>query len=170
MESRLQEARNFIAKQTPVSNDDHIKTPEANNQESNNHFMNTIRTDAIQSQLTILASKVESLQIHCFANKCSTSSPSNENLNTNHESKRSLVFMCDVCDNEYTSKTDLKTHKSNMHLAKLSCKKCEYNTTSKEEFVGHKENEHRPTSHECGKCDFKTVHMNQLKNTRKPSI
>ena len=122
------------------------------------------KTSVLENQITLLASKMESLQFHILANKSSPTQPTNQP--ENKENAPVFHFLCDVCDCEYISKDDLKNHMTE-HLPIISCKKCNYQTTSNEDLKHHRQNEHKPVILKCTECDFQSVHSNQLEKHKK---
>ena len=138
MESLLQESRDFIIKQDSSKQND-AKTPEMSalptiNGDSNNKIFGLeIKTNHLENQLTILASKFETLQYHALANKgptCSSEPPAKEDFVKHDSPKQKATLLCDVCESQFNKKEELKEHKILEHMPNFKCNKCDFNVNS----------------------------------------
>ena len=180
LETLVQEARQFITKQNTLFKANNIKILDELDEKPNNHQTtscdNTIKiygletkTSIIENQLTLLASKVESLQLHVLTNQGSPSTSniaSNQHMN-NHGSTNP-VYICDICEEQFYSKDDLKKHAiQHVPIPNVSCKKCNFMTNSNKELKEQKQKEHKPIQLECDVCKYTTVHSNQLEKHKR---
>jgi hypothetical protein len=152
LESLLQESRDFIIKQDSSKQYD-VKTPEMSalptiTGDSNNKIFGLeIKTNHLENQLTILASKFETLQFHVLANKGPTFSseqPVKEDIEKHDSPKQKTTFLCDVCESQFSKKDELKEHKILEHMPKFKCNKFDYNVNNNDELKEHRQTVHKP--------------------------
>ena len=154
LESLAQESRNFIIKQSKLfkhndvtipydlqagasSNCDHVNQAYSYSESNKINDLES-KSNSMQHQITLLTSKLDTLQFQFLVEKNTLCDDSNQSTqNSNHAKKGSLkIFLCEICDKECNSKVEIKKH-SQEHLPELSCNKCDFKTPSSADLKEH---------------------------------
>lgn len=135
------------------------------------------RSNSMEQTITLLTSRLESLQFSFL-------SASRVTENTSNDSVRSAevknVYLCDICDHETDDKVCHKTHKRTHNERVLNnkddkekiskesdCTKCSYKAIHMKDLSRHESQMHSTVDnsevHSCNSCEYSTKYEDRLK-------
>ena len=143
LEAQLNEARKTVCQVKDFAKDNHDKTSNENQTENIKITNLELKTNSLEQQVTILFSKLETIN------------------HAKEEPKVSgKIFSCDLCEAEFQEKVNLKKHKELSHGALYKCDDCPFTTVSPTSLDSHKKTQKRHFS--CPSCEFKTENESYL--------